>query len=343
MTVGFVTNANHIGHAVEGHPEGPDRLQAVLALLEECGLRDRLEPIEPRDATDEELTLVHRPEYVESLQRACAEGGGWFDPDTYVTARSCEAARRAVGACLAAVDAVLSGREQSAFCAVRPPGHHARPGQAMGFCLLNSVAVAARYALRCHGPERVAIVDIDVHHGNGAQDAFYGDPDILYCSTHLYPFYPGTGRPQETGEGDAAGTNVNVPLPAGCGDAEHLAAFDAVVEPVVRRFRPQLILVPCGFDGHFADPLAMMSLSVDGYGDLAGRLRTLAEELCEGRLVFTLEGGYDLIALPWGVRRVLEILLGEDLTPDPLGPLPNPRAPEIEPLLAELRRIQGLQ
>jgi acetoin utilization deacetylase AcuC-like enzyme len=212
----------------------------------------------------------------------------------------------------------------------------------MGFCLLNNIAVAARYALRRHGLDRVAIVDIDVHHGNGTQDAFYAEPHVLYCSTHLHPFYPGTGRPQETGESDAAGTNVNVPLPAGCGDAEHLAAFDAVVGPVVRRFRPEIVLVSCGFDGHFADPMAFMSLSVDGYSDLAARLRALAGELCDDRLIFVLEGGYDHIALPWGIRRVLEVLLGEPPTPDPLGPLPNPRAPEIEMLLAALRRIHRL-
>ncbi len=342
MTVGFVTNPNHVEHAVEGHSEGPERLEATLSLLEECGLLDRLERIEPRDATDEELASTHSPEYIEGLRRACAQGGGWFDPDTYVVAGSCGAARRAAGACLAAVDAVLSGGVRSAFCAVRPPGHHARSGQAMGFCLLNNIAVAAHYALRHHGLERVAIVDIDVHHGNGTQDAFYGEPRVLYCSIHLYPFYPGTGRPRETGAGTATGTNVNVPLPAGCGDAEHLAAFDAIVGPVVRRFRPQLVLVSCGFDGHFADPLAMMSLSVDGYGDLAGRLRALAEELCDGRVIFVLEGGYDQIALPWGIRRVLEVLLGESPTPDPLGPLPNPRAPDIETLLREMRRLHAL-
>jgi acetoin utilization deacetylase AcuC-like enzyme len=342
VAVGFVTNPNHVEHVMEGHPEGPERLQAVLALLGECGLLSRLERIEPRDATEEELAWVHRPKHIEALRRACAEGGGWFDPDTYVVSRSCEAAWRAAGACLTAVDAVLSGQVQSAVCAVRPPGHHAGPVQAMGFCLLNNIAVAARHAQRHHGLRHVAIVDIDVHHGNGSQDAFYADPDILYCSVHEYPFYPGTGRPQETGEGDAAGTNVNVPLPAGCGDAEHLAAFDAILEPVVRQFRPQLILVSCGFDGHFADPMAMMSLSIQGYGELASRLRTLAEELCSGRLVFVLEGGYDLIALPWGVRTVLEVLLGQTPTPDPLGLLPSPPALDIETLLEAARRIHGL-
>ncbi|MCH8026338.1 MAG: histone deacetylase, partial [Chloroflexi bacterium] len=305
MTVGFVTNPNHAGHGVEGHPESPQRLEAVLALLDECGLLNRLENIEPRDATDEELAWVHPPEFTATLRRTCADGGGWADPDTYLLPGSYAAALTAAGSTIAATDAVLSGQIDSAFCAVRPPGHHARPGQAMGFCLLNNVALAARAAQRRHGLERVAIVDIDVHHGNGTQDAFYADPNVLYCSTHQFPFYPGTGPPQETGAGEAEGTNVNIPLPAGCGDAQYRVAFEAIVEPVVRRFRPQLILVSCGFDAHYADPLAGMSLSVAGYGELTTRLRTLADELCDGRLVFVLEGGYDLTAVPWGVRTVL--------------------------------------
>ena len=350
MPVGFVTNPLHVEHAVEDHSEGPQRLQAVLALLEECGLLDRLERIEPRDASDDELALAHDPRFVETLRRTCAEGGGWADADTYIRPRSCEAAWQAAGACLAATDAVLSNRVRpdgrpsgrSAFCAVRPPGHHARPQQAMGFCLLNNIAVAAQYARQRHGLERVAIVDIDVHHGNGTQDCFYADPNVLYVSTHLYPYYPGTGAAHETGTGEGTGATVNLPLPAGCGDAEYRAAFELVVEPVVRRFRPQLILVSLGFDGHFADPLAHMALSVAGYGELASRLQSLADELCQGRLIFVLEGGYDLTAVSWGVRHVLELLLGEPPTPDPLGAAPERPAPDIEGLLAELRGTHGL-
>jgi len=340
MTVGFVTNPNHAQHAVPEHPEGPERLEAVLQLLTESGLLDRLSRIEPRDAADGELASVHRGDYVDALRRACREGGGWADPDTYIASGSCDAAWLAAGACLAATDAVLSNEVRSAFCAVRPPGHHARPAQAMGFCLLNNVAVAARYARR-HGIERVAIVDIDVHHGNGTQDAFYDDPSVLYVSTHQYPFYPGTGRASETGSGEAAGTNVNIPLPAGCGDGQYRAAFEQIVEPVVRRFRPQLLLVSCGFDAHYAETIAGMSLSVDGYGALAARLQSLADELCDGRSVFVLEGGYDLDAIAWCARRVIEVLLGDEPTPDPLGPAPYASL-NIDALLAELRGIQGL-
>ena len=355
MTVGFVTNPDHAAHAAEGHPERPERLDAALALLDECGLRARLHEIAPRAATDEELALVHPPAFVAALERACAGGGGWVDADTYLTPRSCAAARSAVGSTLAAVDAVCSGSVRSAFAAVRPPGHHASPAHAMGFCLLNNVAVAARYAQRRHGlepfdgrrAERVAIVDIDVHHGNGTQDAFYDDASVLYVSTHQYPFYPGTGRPNETGAGEGAGTNVNIAMPAGCGDEQYVAAFESVVEPAVRRFRPELLLVSCGFDAHYADPIAEQSLSVGGYGELTARLRTLAEELCDERLVLALEGGYDLDAVSWGVRTVIEVMLGASAgsgqatpTPDPLGP--GPGGPDITQLLAEVRRLHGL-
>jgi acetoin utilization deacetylase AcuC-like enzyme len=341
-TVGFVTNPEHAGHAVEGHHECPERVEAVLALLRESGVIERLRQIEPRAPADDELSWVHPQRYIDAVRRACAQGGGWVDPDTYITPRSCDAAWSAAGACLAATEAVLAGDVRSAFCAVRPPGHHARPQQAMGFCLLNNVALAAQYARKRHGLERVAIVDIDIHHGNGTQDAFYEDASVLYVSTHQYPFYPGTGRASETGSGDGAGTNVNTPLPGGCGDEEYRVVFDQIVEPIVRRYAPQLVLVSCGFDAHYADPLGGMALSVGGYGGLVARLRALADELCDGRIVVALEGGYDFDAVAWCARRVIEVLLGESITPDPLGPAPSGVAPEIGSIVDEVRRVQGL-
>jgi acetoin utilization deacetylase AcuC-like enzyme len=342
MTVAFVTSPLHIEHFAAGHPESPDRLEAVLSLLRECGLLERLLTVEARDATADELALVHDPRYIEALDRACAEGGGWADMDTYMTARSCAAARQAVGAVVAATDAVLSGDSRSAFCAVRPPGHHARPTQAMGFCLANNVAIAAAHA-HSRGIERIAIIDIDVHHGNGTQDAFYSEPDILYVSTHQYPYYPGTGRLEEIGEGEAAGTNVNIPLAAGSGDEEYATAFERVVEPIVRRFEPHLVLVSCGFDAHFADPLASMSLSASGYGDLASRIVRMAGEYSDGRLVVALEGGYDLTAIAWGARIVIETMLGETPAPDPLGRAPGGLpARDVDALLEEERRVHGL-
>jgi len=342
MTVAFVTNPNHAAHAVDGHVERPERLHAALDMLRESGLLDRLHQLDCPAPESVVLPPLHTQRYLERLDEVCAEGGGWFDPDTYCVPGSCDAARTAAGACLGATDAVLHGDATSAFAAVRPPGHHARPQQAMGFCLLNNVALAARHAQRQHSVGRIAIVDIDVHHGNGTQDAFYDDPTVLYVSTHQYPFYPGTGRAGELGAGEARGTNVNIPLPAGCGDAEYADVFDQLVEPIVRRYQPELLFVSLGFDAHYLDPLAMMSLSVDGYGGLMSRLRALAAELCGGKLVVALEGGYDLDAIAWGVRRTIEVLLGDTPTPDPLGPSPTPRTPEISGLLSELRALHEL-
>ncbi len=340
--VAFVTNPNHAAHAVDGHVERPERLDTALDMLRESGLLERLHQLECPAPESVVLPPLHTQRYLARLDEICASGGGWFDPDTYCVHGSCDAARSAVGACFAATDAVLRGDATSAFAAVRPPGHHARPQQAMGFCLLNNVALAVRYAQRQHNAGRVAIVDIDVHHGNGTQDAFYDDQTVLYVSTHQYPFYPGTGRADELGAGDAHGTNVNIPLPAGCGDAEYAAVFDQLVEPVVRRYRPELLFVSLGFDAHFLDPLAMMSLSVEGYGALMSRLRALAGELCGGKLVIALEGGYDLDAIARGTRRTIEVLLGDEPTPDPLGPSPDPHAPDIGGLLTELRYVHGL-
>jgi acetoin utilization deacetylase AcuC-like enzyme len=342
MTVGFVTNPNHYQHFTTGHPECPERLEVVLALLRESGFRERLTEIEPRLATDEELSWIHPPAFLDELRRICDDGPGMIDMDTYAQPESYDIALTAAGSTVAATEAVLAGDIDSAFCAVRPPGHHASPENAMGFCLLNNIAIAAQTARKRHGIERVAIIDIDVHHGNGTQDAFYEDGGVLYVSTHLFPFYPGTGPPQETGAGDGAGANVNIALPAYCGDREYVSAFDQLVEPVVQRFRPELILVSCGFDAHFADPIANMSLSNAGYGELAARSLRLAEELCDGKIVFLLEGGYDLIAVPWGVRTVLEVLLGEKPTPDPLGTLAFREPPDISGPLAEMRKLHGL-
>jgi acetoin utilization deacetylase AcuC-like enzyme len=342
MPVAFVTTPNHAAHAVDGHVERPERLDAAVDMLRSSGLLERLVQLDCPAPESVVLPPLHTQRYLARLDEVCSSGGGWFDPDTYCLPGSCDAARAAVGACFAATDAVMSGHATSAFAAVRPPGHHARPQQAMGFCLLNNVALAACHAQRTHGVQRVAIVDIDVHHGNGTQDAFYDDASVLYVSTHQYPFYPGTGRADETGSGDATGTNVNIPLPAGCGDGEYTAVFDQIVEPVVRRYAPELLFVSLGFDAHHLDQLAMMSLSVDGYGTLIARLRALAHDLCGDKIVVALEGGYDLDAIAWGVRRTIEVLLGEEPTPDPIGPAPAGRAPEISGLIEEVRELHAL-
>ncbi len=214
----------------------------------------------------------------------------------------------------------------------------------MGFCFFNNVAVAARAATTALGLSRVAIVDIDIHHGNGTQDAFYEDPSVLYVSTHQYPYYPGTGSWRESGVGAGAGTTVNLSLPGGCGDAEYDLVLDEVIAPKLRAFRPELILVSAGYDAHYGDPIdgAMMRLSCAGYANLITKLRYLADELCDGRIVVALEGGYDLTALSWSIRNSIEALLGDPITPDPIGLSPQMEAPDISELVANVRRLHGL-
>jgi acetoin utilization deacetylase AcuC-like enzyme len=212
----------------------------------------------------------------------------------------------------------------------------------MGFCLFNNIAVAAAYALERGLAERVAIVDFDVHHGNGTQDVFEGDPRVMYLSTHQFPFYPGTGDWHETGRPPAVGNIVNVPLPRGCGDAEFITAYREICAPAIRRFGPGLILVSAGFDAHFADPLAQELLSTAGYYEIAGVLNDLANELCDGRIIHALEGGYDLTAISWSVQACIDSLLGNEFSPDPLGPGPEVRGPDVATLFERIRELHGL-
>ena len=293
--------------------------------------------------TLDELAYVHERQQVESVRQAVDQGGRWLDPDTRVSPGSFDAALRAAGGCLAAVDAVLAGEVESAFCLVRPPGHHATPSRAMGFCLFNNIAIAVEHARRRHGLRRLAVVDFDVHHGNGTQEVFYADPDVLYFSTHQYPWYPGSGHLRETGEGPGERATVNVPLPAGSGDAVLGRVWEALLTPILRQFEPEMVLVSAGYDGHFTDPLAELALSAAGYADLVAGLRDLARELCGGRLVLTLEGGYDLGALAWCIRNSLEALLDEEPTPDPLGRRDLPAPAGINDLLSAVAEAHGLE
>ncbi len=343
MSVGYVYDPIHLEHDVPGHPESPGRLRAIMSHLEASGLLGRMVEVPPRDATVEELTRVHSPALVEQV-RAAADPyrDHWLDVDTYVVGKSYQAALQAAGGVMAATDAVLDGSVRSAFALVRPPGHHATPTHAMGFCLFDNVAVAAAHLLEARGLARVAIVDFDVHHGNGTQDIFYRDGRVLYFSTHQHPFYPGTGYFNETGDGPGKGAIVNVPLPAGTGDEAYLRAYREICAKVVRRFRPEFILVSAGFDAHFADPLAQMLVSTRGYYQIASLLRELAGELCEGRIVYALEGGYDHTALAWSAGACIETLLGRGFTADPLGLGPEVRGPDVEAMLEAVKRVQGI-
>lgn len=339
--VGYVYDPLYLEHELPGHPERPERLRAIMSHLEESGVLAQLLPVQPRDASWEELRFVHTESLIEEVAATAGVDRHRFDADTYGSARSYDAALRAAGGALAATEAVLRSELDSAFCFVRPPGHHATPDRAMGFCLFNNIAVAVAYALES-GLERVAIVDIDVHHGNGTQDIFYDDPRVLYFSTHQFPHYPGTGHWTETGCGDGDGTTINVPLPRGCGDDAYLRCYREICTSAMRRFLPELIFVSAGFDAHFADPLAQMLLSTRGYYEIATLIRQLADEVCEGHVVYALEGGYDLTAIAWSARACLDTLLGNPFAEDPLGPAPAVPGPNIEPLLAEVKQSHGL-
>lgn len=312
-----------------GHPESPDRLSAALRGIAEAGLADAVSRFVPRPATRDELGRVHDLAYLGALEEWCLSGGGELDPDTSVSSASYDAAIRAAGAGLDAIERLDRGEADAAFLAVRPPGHHARASSAMGFCLLNNLAVTAA-ALVARG-ERVLIVDWDAHHGNGTQAAFYDSPEVLYVSLHQYPFYPGTGALDETGRGAGEGLTINVPLPAGtAGDAYRLAVDDLIV-PAAEVFSPTWLLVSAGFDAHRADPLTDLALSAGDFADLTERIVRLAPP---GRRILFLEGGYDLDALAASVGASVGALLGERVAREPatsggISPALASRADEI--------------
>ena len=313
MTVLFGTHALYLDHETGlGHPERPDRLRAVARGIEDADLADALVVFSPRPATRAELESVHSPDYLDATERFCAAGGGALDADTTAGPCSWEAATLAAGAGVDAVERLDQGEADAAFLAVRPPGHHATPGRAMGFCLLNNVAIVS--ATLAGRGERVLIVDFDAHHGNGTQAAFYRDPRVLYVSMHQFPLYPGTGRLEETGEGAGAGTTINLPFPAGTAGDAYRAALDEVVVPAAESFAPTWVVLSAGFDGHRADPLTDLGLSSGDFADLTGAVMGLVEP---GRRIAFLEGGYDLEALAASAGASLAALSGTSYRPEP--------------------------
>jgi len=307
MSTLHLTHATALGHLVHpGHPERADRVRVIERVLEQeryAGLIREQAPAAPAAA----LLLAHAGPYVEAVLDGLARGElAGLDADTVVSAGTLPAVLHGAGGAMQAVDEVMEGRVRNAFVSMRPPGHHAERERAAGFCFFNNVAVAARHALRVHGAGRVAILDWDAHHGNGTQDIFWSDPDVLYCSTHQWPLYPGTGAASERGEHD---TVVNVPLAAGDGGAEFQEALRAVVLPRMEAFRPDLILVSAGFDAHWRDPMADLNLTEADFGWATLRLMDVAERVCGGRIVSVLEGGYDLVGLSRSVATHVAALM----------------------------------
>lgn len=343
MSVGIVYDPVYLEHDTGPHCEVARRLETTISHLKSTKVMGKLVPIPARPATLGELTRVHSEAYIKYVEDFASRGGGNLDPDTAVSTGSYKAALYAAGGFINAVDAVIDGDVRHSFALVRPPGHHALRWEAMGFCLFNNVAVAARHLIADRGLQRVMIIDFDVHHGNGTQDEFYRDREVLYCSTHQYPFYPGSGWVDEIGEGTGAGYTVNVPLPAYCGDDEYLRAFEEILVPVAKRFRPQVMLVSAGYDAHWADSISMMQVSTAGYAAINRIIKDLADELCEGKLSYTLEGGYNLEALATSVRATIDVLMDKRKVPAPLGEARgNCDPPDIEARLQEIKKNQHL-
>jgi len=310
--------------------------------MENNDLLNDMHMIEAQPATDDHILSVHHTDYLKLLNEITDyERPVRFDADTYALPESPVVARLSAGGVVCAVDAIFNGTADNAIAAVRPPGHHAIPERGMGFCLLGNIAIAARHAQSAYDLERIMIVDFDVHHGNGTQDMFYEDDSVLFISTHQSPYYPGTGQINETGRGKGRGYTINIPLSGGHGDVNYAEIYKEIVWPAARRFKPELILVSAGFDAHWVDPLASMALSLTGYTQLCRELIQMAETLCEGRIVFVMEGGYDLDALANGMMNIAYTLLGNDTISDPLGSYTSDE-PEVATIIKKVKNIHKL-
>lgn len=345
MTTLYATHPRYVEHDIPDHPERPERVIAAWEQIETSGLAARMTRLNVQPVTDEQILLVHTPEHMDNLNRISRLSDGqmaMFDGDTLALRVTPDVARLSAGGVVQMVDTIVRGDAHNGLAVVRPPGHHALPGRGMGFCILGNIAIAARSAQKQHGVERVLIVDYDVHHGNGTQDMFYDDPSVLFISTHQAPYYPGTGRMDETGAGHGTGYTLNIPLPRGQGDNNYAAVFEQIVWPAARRYQPQMILVSAGFDAHWVDPLAGMQLTLHGYDHLTRTLIQMANELCGGKIAFVMEGGYDLDAIGHGMANIARALLGDTEIRDPLGG-GGKTEPDISGLITQIRTLHHLK
>jgi acetoin utilization deacetylase AcuC-like enzyme len=345
---GYVYDPIYLEHKTGAHPESEHRLEAIISDLDWKGIRSQLKRIPARPATMEELTTVHQASYISKVEEMANSGGGWWDSDTRISEGSYKAALYAAGGSIAAVEAVMKKEVPCAYAMIRPPGHHATAANAMGFCIFNNVAVAAKYALNKFQLGRILILDFDVHHGNGTQDAFANNPYVLYISMHQYPLFPGTGHLEEVDPnppkvGENHGTAINIPLPAGCRDREYKQVFEEIVLPAAYRFKPELILVSAGYDGHWADEMSNMRLTLDGYYYITRVIKKLAEDVCQGKCVYCLEGGYNMQVLTNAINFTFNLWLGDKYNDDPFGPPPHDIEPHgVEELIAEVKKRHGL-
>ena len=308
MTV-LYTDDRFLEHETGTHRERPERLKAITAELARTGLAAKCTPAETRTASVEEISRIHGAMYVTRVAEFANAGGGWIEQDTFLSRKSYEVARRAAGTSLAAVDAVMKGPEKSALCLIRPPGHHALVHDAMGFCLFNNIALAADHAIKQHKLERVLVIDWDVHHGNGTQDIFYERDEVWFLSAHRSPFYPGTGKKEETGSGKGLGTKFNLPVAFGTSRKDYLTQFESLLTDAATKCKPELVLISAGFDAHAEDPIGSLGLQTEDFETLTKLVRQVAQTHCKGRLVSCLEGGYNTQRLAESVACHLQTLL----------------------------------
>ncbi len=292
--LGVVYHPDYLLHTNAQHPERKERLEYILNKLDNEELKGKYSIIEPKHADMDTVALVHGKSYIDSIKRACQRDSGFLDMDTYIVPESYDIALRSAGGAVTGLDEIMEGKHRRVFCLIRPPGHHSEENQAMGFCIFNNIAIAAKVAQKKYGLTRIAIIDWDVHHGNGTQHTFNEDHEILFFSVHQSPAYPGTGSVRETGRDNGEGFTINVPLPGGCGDEEYLHAFNELLIPVLHEFRPQIIMISAGQDAYHLDPLAGMNLTYRGYYEMARIIGEIADKYAEGRVLACMEGGYHL-------------------------------------------------